>query len=35
MTGDDVAAKAEHVIKVFEGQTLVSPVELEAKLLKY
>ncbi|SPO49404.1 probable Transketolase [Moesziomyces antarcticus] len=35
MTGDDVAAKAQHVVKVFEGQTLVSPVELEAKLLAY
>lgn len=35
MTGDDIATKAAHVVKVFEGQTLVSPIELEAKLQKY
>ncbi|PWY98937.1 putative transketolase [Testicularia cyperi] len=35
MTGADVAAKAEHVVKVFQGQTLVSPIELEAQLQKY
>ncbi|EPQ29612.1 uncharacterized protein PFL1_02831 [Pseudozyma flocculosa PF-1] len=33
MTGPDVAAKAEHVVKAFKGKELTSPIEL-AKLME-